>query len=285
MIGAVPALLALAFLVTALLYASVGFGGGSTYSALLALSGLDYRLLPLVALACNIAVVSGSSIRFARAGITPWKKAFVIVALGAPASFVGGLTPIKEATFLTLLGASLVLTALTMLIPVRENADGGPTGFARWMPLAAAPLAAEEVSPEQAEVTAAAKAFIFAIGNPNRSVLADHMLPEGMIFVHNRMDPANPRVDVVPVRQHLDRWLGQRNRIIEEMDYTTVLVDGDMAQVWGPYAFAVNSVVTHCGINSLSMVRTESGWKVANTSFTMEPPGECKRLGAPGFGQ
>ena len=140
MIGAVPALLALAFLVTALLYASVGFGGGSTYSALLALSGLDYRLLPLISLACNIVVVAGSSIRFARAGLTPWNKALVIVALGAPASFAGGLTPVKEATFLALLGASLVLTSLTMLIPVRENKDGRPSRFAKLMPLAAAPL-------------------------------------------------------------------------------------------------------------------------------------------------
>jgi len=140
MFGAVPALLALAFLVTALLYASVGFGGGSTYSALLALSGLDYRLLPLISLSCNIVVVTGGSIRFARAGVTPWNKALVIVALGAPASFLGGLTPIKEATFLTLLGASLVLTALTMLIPVRENVAGDPTKAARFMPLAAAPL-------------------------------------------------------------------------------------------------------------------------------------------------
>lgn len=140
MIGAVPVLLALAFLVTALLYASVGFGGGSTYSALLALSGLDYRLLPLVSLGCNILVVTGSSIRFARARLTPWKKALVIVALGAPASFVGGLTPIKEATFLSLLGASLVLTALTMLIPLRESAGAKPAGAARFMPLAAAPL-------------------------------------------------------------------------------------------------------------------------------------------------
>lgn len=140
MIGAVPALLALAFAVTALLYASVGFGGGSTYSALLALSGLDYRLLPLVSLACNIVVVTGGSIRFARARITPWRRAAVIVALGAPASFLGGLTPIKEATFLTLLGASLVLTALTMLIPVREATADTPSRAARWMPLAAAPL-------------------------------------------------------------------------------------------------------------------------------------------------
>ena len=133
-------LLAAGFFVTALLYASVGFGGGSTYSALLALSGLDYRLLPLISLACNIVVVTGGSIRFARAGVTPWKKALLIVLLGAPASFLGGLTPIKEATFLTLLGASLVLTSLTMLIPVRENADGTATKAARWMPLAAAPL-------------------------------------------------------------------------------------------------------------------------------------------------
>jgi uncharacterized membrane protein YfcA len=140
MFGAVPALLALAFLVTALLYASVGFGGGSTYSALLALSGLDYRLLPLISLACNIVVVTGGSIRFARAGLTPWKKALVIVALGAPMSFLGGLTPIKEATFLTLLGASLVLTSLTMLIPARDSEHGAPTRLARWMPLAAAPL-------------------------------------------------------------------------------------------------------------------------------------------------
>lgn len=143
-IGAVPALLALAFLVTALLYASVGFGGGSTYAALLALSGLDYRLLPLVTLACNIVVVAGSSIRFARAGITPWRKALVLVVLAAPASFLGGLTPIREASFLTLLGASLILTSLTMLIPVRETgaSEGGrvPTRAARWLPFAAAPL-------------------------------------------------------------------------------------------------------------------------------------------------
>jgi hypothetical protein len=139
-IGAIPVLLVLAFFVTALLYASVGFGGGSTYSALLALSGLDYRLLPLISLACNIVVVAGSSVRFARAGLTPWRKALVIVALGAPMSFLGGLTPINEATFLTLLGASLVLTSLTMLIPVRENAEGTPTRTARWMPFAAAPM-------------------------------------------------------------------------------------------------------------------------------------------------
>ncbi|MXO50119.1 TSUP family transporter [Erythrobacter gaetbuli] len=133
------AALALAFLIVALLYASVGFGGGSTYNALLALSCVDYRILPLIALACNIVVVAGSTVRFARAGVTPWRGALLLTAIAAPAAFLGGLTPIGESEFLALLGAALLLTALTMLLPVAMN-DGEPAGFARFMPLVAAPL-------------------------------------------------------------------------------------------------------------------------------------------------
>lgn len=140
MIGAVPLTLALAFAVTALLYASVGFGGGSTYAALLALSELDYRLLPMVALACNIVVVAGGTVRFARAGVTPWRGALVLTALAAPAALIGGLVPVEQALFRVLLGASLILTGLTMLIPVREGQAGEPKSMARYVPFAAAPL-------------------------------------------------------------------------------------------------------------------------------------------------
>ncbi|WFL76853.1 sulfite exporter TauE/SafE family protein [Altererythrobacter arenosus] len=132
--------LAAAFFVTALLYAAVGFGGGSTYAALLALWGVDYRLLPLIALACNIVVVAGGTIRFARAKVTPWRDALLVTALAAPAAFLGGLTPIARDAFMVLLGASLLLTGLTMLIPVRENAVAEPGRIARYMPIIAAPL-------------------------------------------------------------------------------------------------------------------------------------------------
>ena len=128
-----------AFFVTALLYASVGYGGGSTYNALLALSGVDYRILPLIALSCNIVVVAGSTIRFARAGVTPWRGALLLTAIAAPAALLGGLTPIGEGTFLTVLGASLVLTALTMFLPVASTV-GEPHAATRLLPFAAALL-------------------------------------------------------------------------------------------------------------------------------------------------
>lgn len=130
---------AAAFFATALLYASVGYGGGSTYNALLALYGVDYRLLPAIALACNIVVVTGSSIRFARARITPWRQALVLTAIAAPAALLGGLIPIGKTAFLTLLGAALLLTALTLLVPLRDPA-APPARGARWMPVLSLPI-------------------------------------------------------------------------------------------------------------------------------------------------
>ncbi len=129
-----------AFFVTALLYASVGFGGGSTYNALLSLAGFDFRLLPIVSLCCNVIVVTGGTIRFARAGVVPWRRALLLSLVAAPLAFLGGLTPIREETFLFLLGLSLVGAGLALFIPRATDAEAEPAAAARFMPLLAAPL-------------------------------------------------------------------------------------------------------------------------------------------------
>ena len=83
------------FALVAMLYASVGFGGGSTYSALLALSDTDYTLIPVIALLCNIIVVTGGTIRFMRAGLTDWRQVLPLVAVSAPLAFIGGIAALK----------------------------------------------------------------------------------------------------------------------------------------------------------------------------------------------
>ena len=112
------------FFVTALLYASVGFGGGSTYTALLALSGTDYRILPFISLVCNVIVVTGGTIRYARAGLIPWRRVVPLVVASAPLALLGGLTPIKQPLFMALLGVSLLVAGLLLLLP---RAPGGGT--------------------------------------------------------------------------------------------------------------------------------------------------------------
>ena len=81
------------FALVAFVYASVGFGGGSTYTALLALWGVDYRLIPVIALLCNIIVVTGGSIRFIRAGLVSWPQVMPLLLVSAPLAFLGGLVP------------------------------------------------------------------------------------------------------------------------------------------------------------------------------------------------
>ena len=115
-----------AFFATALLYASVGFGGGSTYTALLALSGTDYRILPFISLACNVIVVTGGTIHYARSGLIPWRRVLPLVIASAPLALLGGLTPIRQPVFMAVLGCSLLAAGVLLLLqrsPKTEAAE------------------------------------------------------------------------------------------------------------------------------------------------------------------
>ncbi len=125
-----PFALALAFGITALLYASVGFGGGSTYNALLVLAGTDYRILPAVALTCNIIVVAGGSWRYAREGCVPWARLWPILLLSAPLAWLGGQIAIEREHFVLILGLSLLVAAMLMLTQRDSEASG--EGDPRW---------------------------------------------------------------------------------------------------------------------------------------------------------
>ena len=61
-------ILSIFFFITAILYSSVGFGGGSTYLALMLIWDIPYYIFPIIALFCNIIVVSGNSINYIRSG-------------------------------------------------------------------------------------------------------------------------------------------------------------------------------------------------------------------------
>lgn len=108
--------LAGAFALTALAYAMVGFGGGSTYTALLVLADADFRILPAISLACNVTVVGGSVIQYARARLIPWRRLWPLIACSVPAAWLGGMLEIPERLFVTLLGLALLASAIALMI-------------------------------------------------------------------------------------------------------------------------------------------------------------------------
>ncbi len=117
-------LLALFFVVIAFTYASVGFGGGSSYLAILAVAGLPFQEIRLTALLCNIIVVSGGTLIFFQNKQLDARKILPLVAISIPAAFLGAKMRISQETFYMLLGGSLlVASALLWLQPQKQEAD------------------------------------------------------------------------------------------------------------------------------------------------------------------
>ena len=108
-------LLAISFLVTAVLYSSVGFGGGSAYLALLLIWGVPYFVFPVIALSCNIVVVSGNCFNYIRAGNLNLKLLIPYLIGSIPLAFIGGSLPIEKGLFQILLFLVL-MTAGTLLL-------------------------------------------------------------------------------------------------------------------------------------------------------------------------
>lgn len=121
-------LLPLLFLMTAALYATVGFGGGSTYNALLALAETDYRVLPLVSLACNLIVVSGGVFRFTRTGHLEPRQILPWIMVSVPMAWLGGYLPIPEKMFVGILGLSLLAAGCLIIFQNSDN-DYRPENF------------------------------------------------------------------------------------------------------------------------------------------------------------
>lgn len=111
-------LLAVSFFCIALIYSSVGFGGGSSYLALLALPifALAPEQIRPTALLCNVIVVTGGVIIFYREKQLSWREALPYLVLSVPLAFVGGLMKLKNHDFFILLSSTLILAALFLWV-------------------------------------------------------------------------------------------------------------------------------------------------------------------------
>ena len=109
-------ILPILFLITAILYSSVGFGGGSTYLALLLIWEIPYYIFPVIALICNIIVVSGNSFNYIRAGNHNFKLLIPFLVGSIPFAFLGGSIKIDKEIFEILLFFVLTIAGILLLI-------------------------------------------------------------------------------------------------------------------------------------------------------------------------
>lgn len=132
------------FFIIAVVYSSVGFGGGSSYLALLSLYTIPFIEIRLIALICNVIVVTGGVILFVRNKQVNFKKVIPLVLLSVPAAYVGAVLRIGQQTFFIILGCSLIAASILLWLKtahlkvaenkssgsiVKDGAIGGAIGF------------------------------------------------------------------------------------------------------------------------------------------------------------
>jgi len=109
-------LLPILFIAVACLYAMAGFGGGSTYIALLAISGLPLTVVPVISLACNCIVTSQGSYQLIKRGHAQWSILTPLLVGSIPSAFIGGGWRLPEEAFLGILTVALTLAGIAMLV-------------------------------------------------------------------------------------------------------------------------------------------------------------------------
>jgi hypothetical protein len=120
-------ILAPLFLLTAVIYSSVGLGGGTTYIALLSFAGLPPNVISSTGLVLNIVVVTIGLVNFKKAGFLNLKDFWPLVMISVPGAFIGGQITLTKDIYYFLLSVLLIVLAMfTIFIKKKVNPKSPP---------------------------------------------------------------------------------------------------------------------------------------------------------------
>lgn len=124
--------LPLIFFFIALFYSAVGFGGGSSYLAILSLVLTDFYEIRSLALILNITVVSIGTAMYIRKHVFDFQKFWPFIAFSIPMAYLGAQMKLSQTTFFLILGASLIASGGFMILQnLLKHEEGKELGLAK----------------------------------------------------------------------------------------------------------------------------------------------------------
>ena len=131
---------------------------------------------------------------------------------------------------------------------------------------------------QEADVRAAVDQIFEGMRAANSQMVGEVFASEARFAViETRNGPETVR------EQSVDGWLesiGRSRGSWDERIYDVeVQVDGKMASVWAPYTFYRDGKISHCGVNSIELLRDAEGWKVTQIADTRKGEGCPDPLG------
>jgi Putative lumazine-binding len=98
------------------------------------------------------------------------------------------------------------------------------------------------------------------------------MLPDARLYsVRADREPST-----ITGESFINQITAAKGELIERFTATpSVSIRARMAQVWGEYEFLRDGKFSHCGVDTLTLFKTNDGWKIATIAYTVETTG-CK---------
>lgn len=140
------------------------------------------------------------------------------------------------------------------------------------IPGAAAPTAATPRSAQEQAVLAAVDATLAAVSSRDAPGTRRHLRPGGTATVLLHRADGSVSVRSSPLDAYAEATPGPE-RYAERMHDPLVRVLGDVAVVFGPYSFAVDGKVAHCGEQHFDLVREAGQWKIQNVTWSVRMAG------------
>ncbi len=83
------------------------------------------------------------------------------------------------------------------------------------------------------------------------------------------------KASVIPFEKFAEHIGASKSAWLERISNPKVLQQGPISVVWAEYDFYLNGKLSHCGIDSFSLLKTQGGWKIAAISDTRKTS-NCK---------
>ena len=124
---------------------------------------------------------------------------------------------------------------------------------------------------DEKDALAVANTMFTEMANHNPAAISALWMKDAMLTAIIRGKDGKSRISSFSAEAFSKNFAEKKNEIKELMYAPETKVDGDLALVSGRYVFFVDGKVSHCGINAFHIVRTETGWKIAGASSTIDP--------------
>jgi hypothetical protein len=139
------------------------------------------------------------------------------------------------------------------------------------MGAAAAQTPAGHQPGEEAAILETLDRFMHAINAQDLEARAALQMPDGMSYIAVPTQEGGTRI----VSRTNAYWVDPAHRLnvqsINDRYWSpTVLIRGDMAQVFAPYDLWIDGARVQCGADFAQLVRSEGRWLIANIMFTIE---------------